>query len=57
MKGLTPPVEADLVPVSETVFAAKSSGSSSDWMPVVFSSLPDGTGCCYVGMRAAPKDR
>jgi CubicO group peptidase (beta-lactamase class C family) len=56
MKDLSPPIEADLIPVSETVFAASGTGSfSDDWMPVVFSTLVDGTRCCYIGMRCAPK--
>ena len=56
MEGFSPPIEANLVPVSETVFAAPGSGVvNADWMPVVFSALPDGTGCVYLGMRAAPK--
>ncbi|MBT2382656.1 serine hydrolase [Streptomyces sp. ISL-11] len=56
MAGLSPALEMDLVPVSETVFAGAGTASFSDgWMPVVFSTLPDGTGCCYIGMRAAPK--
>ncbi|MBT2526073.1 beta-lactamase family protein [Streptomyces sp. ISL-99] len=57
MKDFSPPLEMDLVPVSETVFAASGAGPSfsEDWMPVVFSTLPDGNGCVYVGMRAAPK--
>ncbi|WP_244162495.1 hypothetical protein [Amycolatopsis regifaucium] len=28
---------------------------SEDWIPVVFSRLPTGTECVYIGMRAAPK--
>jgi hypothetical protein len=57
MKDLSPPLEADLVPVSETVFAASGAGLSfgDDWMPVVFSTLSDGATYCYIGMRAAPK--
>ncbi|MFI1255214.1 serine hydrolase domain-containing protein [Streptomyces netropsis] len=57
MKDFSPPLEIDLVPVSETVFAGAGAGPSfsEDWMPVVFTTLPDGTGCCYIGMRAAPK--
>ncbi|MFI6735915.1 serine hydrolase domain-containing protein [Nonomuraea sp. NPDC050451] len=57
MKDLSPPLEADLTPVSETVFAASGIGASfsEDYMPVVFSTLPDGTLVCYVGMRATPK--
>ncbi|TLS46339.1 beta-lactamase family protein [Streptomyces montanus] len=56
MKDFSPPLEMDLVPVSENVFAGPGSGAySADWMPVVFSTLADGTGCVYIGMRAAPK--
>ncbi|MEV6646488.1 serine hydrolase domain-containing protein [Amycolatopsis sp. NPDC051371] len=56
MAGLAPPIESDLVAVSDTVFAGRADGPfSDDWMPVVFSTLADGTGCVYVGMRAAPK--
>ncbi|MGA5133474.1 serine hydrolase domain-containing protein [Streptomyces olivoreticuli] len=57
MKDFSPPLDIDLVPVSETVFAGTGAGPSfsEDWMPVVFSTLADGTGCVYVGMRAAPK--
>jgi hypothetical protein len=47
MKDFSPPIEADLVQVSETVFAAPGSGVvNADRMPVVFSALPDGTGAC-----------
>ncbi|MEV4250645.1 serine hydrolase domain-containing protein [Streptosporangium canum] len=57
MKDFSPPLDMDLAPVTETVFAATGAGAafSEDYMPVVFSTLPDGTGCCYIGMRAAPK--
>jgi CubicO group peptidase (beta-lactamase class C family) len=56
MAGLAPPIESDLVAVSETVFAGRAGGAfGDDWMPVVFSTLTDGTGCVYVGMRATPK--
>ncbi len=57
MKDFSPPLEVDLVPVTETVFAASGAGLSfgDDWMPVVFTKLPDGTDCAYVGMRAAPR--
>ncbi|MEU2869634.1 serine hydrolase domain-containing protein [Streptomyces olivoreticuli] len=57
MKDFSPPLDIDLVPVSGTVFAGTGAGPSfsEDWMPVVFSTLADGTGCVYVGMRAAPK--
>ncbi|WP_230534925.1 serine hydrolase domain-containing protein [Streptomyces griseomycini] len=56
MKDFSPPLEMDLVPLSSTVFAGPGSGAySADWMPVVFSTLSDGTACVYIGMRAAPK--
>ncbi|MFI0715217.1 serine hydrolase domain-containing protein [Streptomyces inhibens] len=57
MKDFSPPLEMNLTPVSDTVFAASGAGPSfsEDWMPVVFSTLTDGTMCCYIGMRAAPK--
>ncbi|WP_169086151.1 hypothetical protein [Paenibacillus sp. PL91] len=49
----SPPMEIALSPVSETVFAGASIGQ--DWIPVVFSTLTDGSVYCYIGMRAAPK--
>ncbi|MPY63899.1 serine hydrolase domain-containing protein [Streptomyces spongiae] len=56
MKDFSPPLEMDIVPVAPNVFAGAGSGAySADWMPVVFSTLVDGTGCVYIGMRAAPK--
>jgi hypothetical protein len=57
MKDISPPTEAELTPVSATVFAGSGAGPSfSDgYMPVVFSTLPDGTECGYVGMRATPR--
>ncbi|MBY8887546.1 beta-lactamase family protein [Streptomyces sp. PTM05] len=56
MKDFSPPLEMDLAPVSEKVFAGPGSGAySADWMPVVFATLSDGTDCVYIGMRAAPK--
>ncbi|MFH8751781.1 serine hydrolase domain-containing protein [Streptomyces rimosus] len=57
MAHFHPPLEMDVVPVSETVFAARGDGSSvsEDWMPVVFATLRDGTPCAYMAMRAAPK--
>ncbi|MBB5912614.1 CubicO group peptidase (beta-lactamase class C family) [Nocardia transvalensis] len=57
MKDLSPTLEMELLPVSEKVFAASGAGPSfsEDYMPVVFETLPDGTECCYVGMRATPK--
>ncbi|WP_433309103.1 serine hydrolase domain-containing protein [Micromonospora sp. CA-269861] len=57
MKHMSPPLEMDLEPVTATVFAASGAGPSfsEDYMPVVFSTLTDGTQVCYVGMRATPK--
>ncbi|MEU4518184.1 serine hydrolase domain-containing protein [Amycolatopsis sp. NPDC024027] len=56
MADLAPPIETDLIAVSDTVFAGRADGAfSNDWMPVVFSTLTDGTACAYIGMRAAPK--
>ncbi|KAK1180405.1 serine hydrolase [Streptomyces sp. NBS 14/10] len=57
MKDFSQPLEMDLIPLSDTVFAASGAGPSfsEDWMPVVFSTLSNGTACCYIGMRAAPK--
>ncbi|WP_438293951.1 serine hydrolase domain-containing protein [Streptomyces sp. HUAS TT7] len=56
MKDFSPPLEMDLVAVTDKVFAGAGSGAySADWMPVVFSELQDGTGVCYIGMRCAPK--
>ncbi|MBN6057710.1 beta-lactamase family protein [Nonomuraea sp. RK-328] len=57
MKDLSPPLDMELTPVSRTVFAATGAGPSfsEDYMPVVFSTLSNGTPCVYVGMRATPK--
>ncbi|CAM5405651.1 MULTISPECIES: serine hydrolase domain-containing protein [Actinomycetes] len=57
MKDFSDPLEIDLLPVTETVFAGTGVGAafSEDYMPVVFSTLPDGTGCVYIGMRCGPK--
>ncbi|GGO32214.1 hypothetical protein GCM10011576_62260 [Micromonospora parathelypteridis] len=57
MKDLSPPLEMDLEPVTETVFAASGAGPSfsEDYMPVVFLTLTNGTRVCYVGMRATPR--
>ncbi|WP_084958391.1 serine hydrolase domain-containing protein [Thermoactinospora rubra] len=57
MKDMSPPLDMDLTPVTETVFAATGAGASfsEDYMPVVFSTLSNGTACVYVGMRATPK--
>ncbi|MEV0381751.1 serine hydrolase domain-containing protein [Nonomuraea sp. NPDC050643] len=57
MKDMSPPLEMELEPVTETVFAASGAGPSfsEDYMPVVFATLTDGSQVCYVGMRATPK--
>ncbi|MEV5503151.1 serine hydrolase domain-containing protein [Nonomuraea fuscirosea] len=57
MKEMSPPLDMELLPVTQTVFAATGAGPSfsEDHMPVVFSTLADGTACVYVGMRATPK--
>ncbi|MCX4956810.1 serine hydrolase domain-containing protein [Streptomyces virginiae] len=57
MRDFSPPLEMDLTPLSSTVFAAAGAGPSfsGGWMPVVFATLVDGTPCCYIGMRCAPK--
>jgi hypothetical protein len=57
MKDMSPPLEMALEPVTDTVFAASGAGPSfsQDYMPVVFSTLTDGSRVCYVGMRATPK--
>ncbi|WP_030472837.1 serine hydrolase domain-containing protein [Lentzea aerocolonigenes] len=50
--AIYPSMDMELVPVAPNVFAATGAGSSfqDDFMPVVFEN-----GCCYIGMRAAPK--
>ncbi|MER5548614.1 serine hydrolase domain-containing protein [Streptomyces sp. NPDC002589] len=57
MKDFSEPLDIDLVPVTETVFAGTGVGAafSQDYMPVVFSALEDGTACVYIGMRCGPK--
>ncbi|WP_419996891.1 serine hydrolase domain-containing protein [Streptomyces boninensis] len=57
MKDMSPPLNIDLLPVTDTVFAGTGVGAafSTDYTPVVFATLPDGTGCCYIGMRCGPK--
>ncbi|GCD40477.1 serine hydrolase domain-containing protein [Streptomyces paromomycinus] len=57
MADFSEPLEIDLLPVTDTVFAGTGVGAafSEDYMPVVFSTLPDGTGCVYIGMRCGPK--
>ncbi|MDH2430642.1 hypothetical protein [Sphaerisporangium sp. TRM90804] len=58
MKDLSPPLEADLLPVSRSatgsVFAATGL-LGDDPVPVVFATLADGAPCVYIGMRATPK--
>ncbi len=41
--------------MSENVFAGMNPMFGDDWMPVLFSKLPDGTEYCYTSMRVAPK--
>lgn len=56
MAGYSPPMEADLVAVSDTVLAMPGIGPvSAPWLPLVFGTLPDSTPYVYFGMRAAPK--
>ncbi|MEU7227917.1 hypothetical protein [Streptomyces chrestomyceticus] len=57
MADFCEPPEIDLLPVTDTVFAGTGVGAafSEDCMPVVFSTLPDGTGGAYIGMRCGPK--
>ncbi|MFI6904714.1 serine hydrolase domain-containing protein [Nonomuraea sp. NPDC050394] len=57
MEGISPPLDVELAPVTATVFAGTGAGPSfnDDSMPVVFSTLTDGTPCVFVGMRATPK--
>jgi CubicO group peptidase (beta-lactamase class C family) len=56
MAGYSPPIETDLVAVSDTVLAMPGTGPvSAPWLPLVFGTLPDGTPYVYFGMRAAPK--
>ncbi|OZM71846.1 penicillin-binding protein [Amycolatopsis antarctica] len=55
MAGYADPLEAELVPLSDTVFAASGEAFGLDALPVVFAELPDGKPYVYVGMRATPK--
>ncbi|NNH68599.1 beta-lactamase family protein [Nocardia uniformis] len=57
MAGISPALDVELAPVTAAVFAGSGAGPSfnDDYMPVVFSTLSDGTACVYVGMRATPK--
>ncbi|MFB4282267.1 serine hydrolase domain-containing protein [Nonomuraea sp. MTCD27] len=56
MAAYSPPIETDLVPVSDTVLAMPGLGPvSAPWLPLVFGTLPDGTPYVYFGMRATPK--
>ncbi|GLF99118.1 serine hydrolase domain-containing protein [Streptomyces yaizuensis] len=51
------PRDMDLVPVTDKVFAgpAIGAGTMGEWLPVVFTTLPDGSRCVYLGMRAATR--
>ncbi|MEV4340397.1 serine hydrolase domain-containing protein [Streptomyces sp. NPDC049590] len=52
----SPPIESELVPVSDSVLAMPGTGPvSAPWLPLVFGTLPDRTPYVYFGMRAAPK--
>ncbi|MEU9337977.1 serine hydrolase [Streptomyces sp. NPDC048290] len=57
MKDLSDPLRIDLLPVTETAFAGTGVGAafSTAYTPVIFSALPDGTRCVYIGMRCGPK--
>ncbi|TYB64311.1 beta-lactamase family protein [Nonomuraea sp. PA05] len=59
MAHLSPPLESALVPVSRSasraVFAATGGPYGEAHIPVVFVTLPGGTPCVYVSMRATPK--
>lgn len=57
MKDLSEPLRIDLLPVTGTAFAGTGVGAafSTDYTPVIFSTLPDGTRCIYIGMRCGPK--
>ncbi|SDL83906.1 serine hydrolase domain-containing protein [Nonomuraea jiangxiensis] len=59
MRHLSPPLEADLVPVSRaaagTVFAASGIPFGEEFWPVIFATLPGGTPYVLVSMRASPK--
>ncbi|MEO3888884.1 serine hydrolase domain-containing protein [Nonomuraea sp. B5E05] len=59
MKDLSPPIESSLVPVSQTidrtVFAASGGPHGEDHIPIVFTTLSNGTPCVYISMRATPK--
>ncbi|MFI6903103.1 serine hydrolase domain-containing protein [Nonomuraea sp. NPDC050394] len=59
MRHFSPPLEADLVPVSRsagaTVFAAAGMPVGEEFWPVVCATLPDGRPYVQVGMRVAVK--
>ncbi|MBB5937884.1 serine hydrolase domain-containing protein [Streptomyces zagrosensis] len=56
MADYSPPIETDLVPVSDTVLAMPGIGPvSAPWLPLVFGTLPNGTPYVYFGMRATPR--
>jgi CubicO group peptidase (beta-lactamase class C family) len=51
-----PPIESDLVPMSDTVLAMPGVGpASAPWLPMVFGTLPDDTPYLYFGMRVSAK--
>lgn len=56
MKDMSPPLDMELTPVTDTVWAASGAGPSfsAAYMPVVFTTLK-GAEYVYIGMRAAPK--
>ena len=57
MKDLSPPLEVDLVPVTETVFAASGVGPLQRGpLPVVFSTLTNGTRCVLRRHARHPQD-
>jgi CubicO group peptidase (beta-lactamase class C family) len=57
MAHFADPIETTVVPVTNKVFAASGVGPSfsESWMPVVFTTQPDGSDYVYIGMRATPK--
>ncbi|MFJ1801023.1 hypothetical protein [Streptomyces sp. NPDC088180] len=45
----------DLLPEFSVAGTGVGAAFSEDDMPVVLSTLEDGTGCVYIGMRCGPK--